>query len=125
MTPVQFVALALAGGLGAVGRFVVDGMLGGRMHSRLPVGTVVINLSGSLALGFVVGLASAHLVSPAARAIVGTGFLGGYTTLGTASVEVARLVAARAAVPALVTALAVPVAATALAALGLIVGTAR
>jgi len=83
----------LAGGLGAGARFVVDGALRARWSTRLPVATTVVNTSGSFGLGLLVGLAQAH-ASPgteAAQVVLGTGFLGGYTTFSTASVEVVAL----------------------------------
>ena len=38
--------MALAGGLGAVARFVVDGLVRDRFGSSFPLGTVVINITG-------------------------------------------------------------------------------
>ena len=92
MTPWLLLAVSAAGGAGAMTRFVLDGMLRARVRSWLPIGTIAINLSGSLALGLVFGLAEAAVVPEAFRAVVGTGFLGGYTTFSAASVEVVRLV---------------------------------
>ena len=86
----------LAGGLGAGLRFVVDGALRARWATSLPVATTVINTTGSFGLGLLVGLVQAH-ASPgaeAAQAMLGTGFLGGYTTFSTASVEVVGLLRA-------------------------------
>lgn len=97
MTPLLFIAVALAGGLGAAARFVLDGVVRARMASRttFPVGTPVINATGSLLLGFVVGLTSAHLLPETLHAVVGAGFLGGYTTFSTASFETVRLLQER------------------------------
>ncbi len=86
--------LALAGGLGAVARFEVDTALARRNPLRIPLGTLVINVSGSLLLGVLTGLlASADPESPpaAVKAVLGIGFCGGYTTFSTASVESVRL----------------------------------
>ena len=94
MTPLVFLALALAGGLGAGARFVLDGMLW-RRSVRYPVGTLVINVTGSFLLGLVTGLALAAVLPFEAQLIVGTGFLGGYTTFSTASVESVRLIQER------------------------------
>lgn len=58
----------------------------------LPIATMLINVSGSLALGVVAGLAISGDVGDSALAIVGTGFLGGYTTFSTTSVETVRLI---------------------------------
>ncbi len=85
--------IALAGGTGAAARFVTDGELSGRLRPGLPVATLAINVTGSLLLGVVTGWAMAG-GSPDVRAVLGTGFLGGFTTFSTASVELVRTVRA-------------------------------
>lgn len=84
--------VALAGSAGAVARFWVDGSIRSRWAARFPWGTLVINVSGSLLLGVLTGLALFHGAPSATRTIVGTGFCGGYTTFSTASFETVRLV---------------------------------
>ena len=91
MTALVFVALSAAGGLGAATRFLVDGVVRARIRSSYPVGVTVINVSGSLLLGLLTGLALNHLVSTEWLLVLGTGFLGGYTTFSTASFETVRL----------------------------------
>lgn len=89
--------IALAGGLGATTRFVTDSLIARHNPFRVPLGTLVVNVTGSLLLGILVGaLASAPAGSAGqtAVAVIGTGFCGGYTTFSTASVEVARLLLA-------------------------------
>jgi CrcB protein len=88
------VAVAVAGGVGAATRFVVDGLVKDRLGSAYPWGTTVINVSGSFALGLLTGLALQAVVAPEWKAVLGTGLLGGYTTFSTASVETVRLLAA-------------------------------
>lgn len=84
MTPLW---VALAGGAGAALRLVVDGVLTSILRpTRWPVGTMTVNLSGSLALGLVVG---ADLGSTTTT-VLGAGLLGGYTTASTISFEVAQ-----------------------------------
>ncbi|MBA8817381.1 CrcB protein [Microbacterium halimionae] len=92
MTPLLFVAIALAGGLGAVSRLTLDGLIRSRLSSTFPVGTFAINATGSLILGFVTGLVMASVLPEAWHLVIGTGFLGGYTTFSTASFETVRLV---------------------------------
>jgi len=94
VSPLLVVAVAVAGGVGAATRFVVDGLVKDRLGSAYPWGTTVINVSGSFALGLVTGLALQAVVAPEWKAVLGTGLLGGYTTFSTASVETVRLLAA-------------------------------
>lgn len=91
MTALLLLAIAGAGGLGAVARFVLDGALRSRFAVGFPFGTTVINVTGSFLLGLVTGLALAHGLPAEWRAVLGTGFLGGYTTFSTASYETVRL----------------------------------
>lgn len=85
--------VALAGGLGAGARFVLDGLLTAHGRRSLPTATLTINVLGSFLLGVVVGWA-AHGGLELVRSVAGVGFLGGFTTFSTASVELVRLVRA-------------------------------
>lgn len=87
--------LTLAGGLGAVCRLLVDGAVRARWGSRRPYGTLLVNVSGSLLLGLLTGLVLDRGAPGALRAVLGTGFCGGYTTFSTASLETVRLLAER------------------------------
>lgn len=91
MTPALFLALSVAGGFGAATRLVVDGLIRSRVDGVVPWGTVFINLSGSFLLGVLAGLAGTHLLPDHWQTVLGTGFLGGYTTFSTASFETVRL----------------------------------
>lgn len=86
--------LALAGGAGAALRFVVDGLVRSRLRTALPLGTILVNVSGSLLLGFLAGLVMRQLAPESLQMVLGTGLLGGYTTFSTASLETVRLVQA-------------------------------
>ncbi len=79
--------VALAGGLGSGTRFLVDSWVRPRVSKTFPWSTHLINISGSLLLGLIVGAGS----SDSWHTIAGVGFLGGYTTFSTASVETAHL----------------------------------
>jgi fluoride exporter len=91
VTPLLVLAVAVAGGLGAVARLVLDGVTRSLVRVNFPLGTTVINVTGSFLLGLVTGLALANGLPAEWRAILGTGFLGGYTTFSTASYETVRL----------------------------------
>jgi CrcB protein len=95
MTPLLFLAIAAAGGAGAAARFLLDGLVRSRLGDAFPFGTMIINVSGSLLLGLVTGLAMNHLLAPEWSLVLGAGLLGGYTTFSTASFETVRLIQAR------------------------------
>ncbi|QAY59478.1 CrcB family protein [Microbacterium protaetiae] len=80
--------VALAGGVGAACRMVLDGAMKRAVRVAYPLGTTVINVSGSLVLGFVTALGAG--LGPWA-VVLGTGLIGGYTTFSTASYETVRL----------------------------------
>jgi CrcB protein len=81
--------LAVAGGgvVGAPARYLLDRAITARMGSRLPWGTVAINVSGSFVLGLLTGLALGPGLSSTVRTLVGTGFCGAFTTFSAFSYE--------------------------------------
>ena len=117
----DWLPLAMAGGVGAACRWGVDAFVsrlssrvtreaaaGGRQRRRsggrvlwmlrMPWGTVVVNVTACLLMGLLVGRTAdpPHSETWAATAltVLGTGFLGGYSTFSTACVEGARLLLA-------------------------------
>lgn len=89
--------VALAGGLGAVARFELDSSVARRTRPggrSVPLGTVVVNVSSCLLLGLLTGWVASHAGLDDVKTVLGVGFLGGYSTFSTASVEGARLLRA-------------------------------
>jgi CrcB protein len=80
-------AVVLTGGFGAIGRFLLDSSIAGRAGRDFPYGTFVINITGALLLGLLVGLA----VEENIYVIAGTATLGSYTTFSTWALESQRL----------------------------------
>ena len=87
MTPAVVVGVGLLGGLGAIGRFLLDGAVAARAGRAFPFGTLAVNLSGAFVLGVLHGAA----VGGDGLRLVGTGLLGAYTTFSTWSFESHRL----------------------------------
>lgn len=87
--------VALAGSGGAVMRYLIDSAIRRRVATLIPIGTVTINLSGSLLLGLLTGLVLFHGAPSTVTLVAGTGFCGGYTTFSTASFETIRLIQRR------------------------------
>ncbi len=115
MTPLL---IAIAGGLGAASRLVVDGLIRQRIRSTFPWATILVNLSGSFLLGLLLGLGAGERWHD----VVGIGFLGGYTTFSTASFETAGLLLDRRPLAAAMNGLGVLVACVAAASGGYAVG---
>ncbi len=83
--------LAVAGGVGAVLRYLVDHLVQRRVTSGFPLGILSVNLSGSLVLGVLVGSGLHHGLSTAWLTVAGTGLIGSYTTFSTFTFDTVRL----------------------------------
>jgi fluoride exporter len=92
MSPLTWVAFVAAGAIGAPARYLVDGAVADRIGGVFPWGTLVVNVSGSLVLGLLTGLALYHGFPEAPRLVLGTGFCGAYTTFSTHTFETVRLI---------------------------------
>ena len=110
--------IALAGGLGAASRLVIDGGVRHLLPPTFPWATVLINVTGSFLLGLLVGAGAGD----GWLQVAGTGFLGGYTTFSTASFETASLLLERRPLAAVVNGLGVLVACVAAASGGFALG---
>jgi fluoride exporter len=86
------VGLMAAGALGAVLRYGVDRVVQRRTGSDFPLGILVVNLSGSLVLGLLVGSAAHHGISASWLTVAGTGLIGAYTTFSTFTFDTTSLI---------------------------------
>jgi fluoride exporter len=85
--------VALGGAAGSVARFGLSTAAQTRWSGALPVGTLLVNVTGSVLLGFILRYAlDTPAVSPEMRALLTTGFCGGYTTFSTFSYETVALI---------------------------------
>lgn len=87
MTPLLFLGVAAAGGVGAGLRYLLDLAVQRLAGTRFPWGILVVNVTGALALGML----SAGLVGDSALWVLGVGLLGGYTTFSSVAVTTALL----------------------------------
>lgn len=87
ITLVTWSGVAVLGGLGAILRFKLDGLVQGRLDSEFPFGTLVVNGLGSFVLGLLIGLD----LTGSDMLIAGTATLGSFTTFSTWMLETERL----------------------------------
>ena len=71
--------VAIGGAIGSVCRYLLSGM----NVASWPWGTFIVNILGSLLIGFLLGLVSKGIVSPDMKLLLVTGFCGGFTTFST------------------------------------------
>lgn len=91
---VLYALIALGGALGAIGRFFLSGVVANQFGATFPWGTLIVNVTGSFAIGFF-----AALTAPEGRVFAGantrqffmTGVLGGYTTFSSFSIQTLNL----------------------------------
>ena len=89
MSAWTWLGVAVLGGAGANARFLVHSLVTARAGSELPLGTLVVNASGSLLLGLLAGVS----LSGDALVLAGTATLGSYTTFSTWMLETHLLAA--------------------------------
>lgn len=87
----KIILLALGGALGTICRYGVN-VWAGHHEAAIPFGTMTVNVIGSFLMGFLVFYFGNHEgFSPAFKLFFTTGFLGGFTTFSTYSIELAGL----------------------------------
>lgn len=88
------IAIGVAGFLGAIARFGVEGFITERTNQGFPWGTFVVNISGSFILGVVFALLveGRFVVAPWLRTGLTIGLIGAYTTFSTLTLETVRLI---------------------------------
>jgi CrcB protein len=80
----KYLLIALGGALGSVARYWVGSTVGGRLGIRFPFGTLAVNISACLVLGFTLTwLGERAEISPAWRFLIPVGFIGSYSTFST------------------------------------------
>ncbi len=87
MTALLWLGVGLLGGVGALGRFLLDAAVSLRLGRQFPVGTLAVNASGAFLLGLLVGLG----VGGRGMLLAGVALLGSYTTFSTLMLESHRL----------------------------------
>jgi CrcB protein len=89
---VKIIFLLTGGALGSLSRYLVSGISHKWISGTFPWGTLIVNSTGALLIGFFWGLFELRDISPKARMFIFIGFLGGYTTFSTFALETMNLV---------------------------------
>jgi len=87
MSPLLWLGIAVLGGVGALGRFLLDVTVASRAGGDFPFGTLAVNVSGAFALGILLGVS----LEGDALLLAGTATIGSYTTFSTWMLETHRL----------------------------------
>nr|WP_297396745.1 CrcB family protein [uncultured Peptostreptococcus sp.] len=85
---INTILVGLGGGLGALARYTSGAYIEKKTKSKIPLGTLFVNVLGSFSLGYL----SVHLHNRGLLLFLGTGFLGGFTTFSTFMLENLNLV---------------------------------
>lgn len=86
-----YLFIALGGTFGALARFAIGGWVAGRTGEHFPWATLLVNLLGSVLLGWLMRMLPAWNVAPELRALLTVGFCGSFTTFSTFGYETAVL----------------------------------
>ncbi len=82
------VSVAIGGAIGSVARYLLTGAVASRLNTTFPLGTLMVNVVGCVAIGMLMHVAlNLPQASPAVRALLITGLCGGFTTFSTFSWE--------------------------------------
>ena len=80
----KYLLIAAGGALGSVARYWVGSTISGRIGTKFPYGTIVINLSACIIIGFTLTYFGKRAdLDPAWRFLVAIGFIGAYSTFST------------------------------------------
>ena len=89
----KYLFVGIGGRLGSILRFLLGSHIGGKMGTRFPYGTLVINITGSFLTGLVFALLTVRTTwSPNWRYLIPIGFIGGYTTFSSFEFETLRTI---------------------------------
>jgi fluoride exporter len=90
----RFFIVGLGGAIGTILRYIIGGLDYRFSSGVFPVSTLVVNVTGSLIIGFLWGIVDRFEISPNLRIFIFIGILGGYTTFSTFSIETFNLMRA-------------------------------
>jgi CrcB protein len=89
----KILTIAIGGALGALARYGLNEFVATRWPTIFPLGTFIINITGSFVIGFFLTFATVRYdLNPHWRLFIAVGFLGAYTTFSTFEYETLKLI---------------------------------
>jgi CrcB protein len=86
----NYVCIVIGGGIGALLRYFSSQFINLSINDKFPFGTLFVKCIGALLIGFLTNIFDAFSINIKWKLFLTTGFLGGYTTFSTYSLETAR-----------------------------------
>ncbi|WNS73515.1 fluoride efflux transporter CrcB [Bacillus sp. DTU_2020_1000418_1_SI_GHA_SEK_038] len=87
---INVLLICIGGFLGAICRYKLSLLLNSQLSDKIPLGTLFVNLLGSFLLGFIIGINESDHI----HFLLGTGFMGAFTTFSTFNLEAVKLMQA-------------------------------
>lgn len=91
MSSVNLLLVFAGGGLGAMLRYMAGLAAAARFDGSFPMGTLIINVLGSLGIGLIIGIVTQRDAAPQWSLFLATGMMGGFTTFSAFALETVRL----------------------------------
>jgi len=88
----NIIYIFIGGGLGALSRYICVQHICNKFMQDFPLGTLFVNVIGSLLIGFLYKTFETYIIPTELRLFIITGFLGGYTTFSTYSLETVQYI---------------------------------
>lgn len=88
----QMILVTLGGGIGSLSRYLTSVWIVKHIPHTFPLGTFVVNVTGCLVIGFLIGLSAKYVIlDKELKSLLIVGFCGGYTTFSSFSAENMKL----------------------------------
>ena len=83
----EYLFVIIGGGIGALLRYLSSNYINSSINIKYPLGTLFVNCLGALLIGFLINIFDRYNINLKYKLLLITGFLGGYTTFSTYSLE--------------------------------------
>jgi len=83
----NLIYIVIGGGIGALLRYFTSQFVNNLYNKNFSLGTIFVNCIGALLIGFLINIFDLYGINTKYKLLIITGFLGGYTTFSTYSIE--------------------------------------